>query len=293
MKSRSRFITYVLTSITFHVVFFLLLFAISTLKIPSSTPESAVEISLLTPEEIRLLQDKEDSKVIVQSDANEQITVNAKFYGEKNNAVAKETKAKRGETFTNATKPGSENKSAQQAQKAVKPKPTNSKLFDQDFDPYATLVKQDMARELKKFSKEQAATGPGSTPTTNDHLANVDESLVTKLNTKEYKYYGYYHRMRIQLNQWWQPKVREKFAKIIRRDRTIASEADKITRLVIILDNKGTLMKVQVIGESGFRDLDDAAVEAFRAAAPFPNPPKGIIESDGTVKIRWDFVIES
>ena len=233
----------------------------------------------------------------MQSEANNLKNEQAKFLGEKNNRVTKETKAKRGLEYTNDVKNGQASQAAQEKQKEVKAK-TGSKnsptvLFDQSFDPYAALIKKDMAQELKKFSEGKKETDPGSTPTTNDHLGEIDESLITKLNTKEYKYYGYYHRMRIQLNQWWQPKVKEKISKIIRRDRNIASETDKITRLVIILDNKGTLVKVQVIGESGFRDLDDAAVEAFRAAAPFPNPPKGIIEADGTVKIRWDFVIES
>ena len=72
-----------------------------------------------------------------------------------------------------------------------------------------------------------------------------------------------------------------------------ASEGDKITRVIIILDDRGTLIRVQVVGRSGVTDLDDAAVEAFRAAAPFPNPPKGIVEADGTIKIRWDFVLEA
>jgi len=48
-----------------------------------------------------------------------------------------------------------------------------------------------------------------------------------------------------------------------------------------------------VIGDSGIQDLDDAAIEAFKAAAPFPNPPKGVVENDGTVQIRWDFVLET
>ena len=52
-------------------------------------------------------------------------------------------------------------------------------------------------------------------------------------------------------------------------------------------------MKVQVLEDSGLRDLDEAAVDAFREAAPFPNPPQGIVEKDGTVKIRWDFVLEA
>jgi protein TonB len=52
-------------------------------------------------------------------------------------------------------------------------------------------------------------------------------------------------------------------------------------------------MRVQVVGESGVKDLDDAAVEAFRAAEPFPNPPKGIVDADGTIKINWDFILEA
>jgi TonB family protein len=75
--------------------------------------------------------------------------------------------------------------------------------------------------------------------------------------------------------------------------RHIASNEEKITKLVITLDNKGVLIKVQVMGSTGLQDLDDAAVEAFQLAAPFPNPPKGIVDADGTIKIRWDFILEA
>jgi protein TonB len=80
---------------------------------------------------------------------------------------------------------------------------------------------------------------------------------------------------------------------MMRQGRTIASENSKVTKLVIVLNGQGNLVKVQVLAASGVRDLDDAAIEAFRQAAPFPNPPKGMIERDGTVKIRWDCVVES
>ncbi len=297
MIQKRSFKNYVLVSVAFHVVFFLSLFLATRINLSQSLPDTAVEVALLTPDEIAQLQKKDDTeKMIVQSESNNQINENSKYLSEKNNSVTTQTKAKRGDEFNNALKAGGKNQKAVAAQKEVKVKTASPKInpvFDQGFDPYAALIKKDMAEELKKFTAGQTGSNPGSQPTTNDRLVDVDDSLITKLNTKEYKYYGYYHRMRLQLNQWWQPKVREKITRIIRRDRNIASETDKVTRLVIVLDNKGALVKVQVIGESGFRDLDDAAIEAFRAAAPFPNPPKGIIEADGTVKIRWDFVIES
>lgn len=294
MIQKRNFKNYVLVSVAFHVVFFLSLFLATKIKLTEKLPTTAVEISLLSNAEIAQLQKMDDdTKTIVQSEANNQINNESKFLSEKNNTVTKQTKAKRGDEFNNTVKNSGKKQDAISKQKEVKVKTTSPQLFDQNFDPYAALIKKDMAEELKKFSAGQVGSGQASQATTNDHLVDVDESLITKLNTKEYKYYGYYHRMRIQLNQWWQPKVREKITRIMRRDRNIASETDKVTRLVIVLDNKGALVKVQVIGESGFRDLDDAAIEAFRAAAPFPNPPKGIIEADGTVKIRWDFVIES
>ncbi len=295
MSKRRKFSQYFLVSAAFHTVLALSLYLATQFNLSTKLPSSSVEVSLLSAEEIARLQNVNPSepKLIVQSDANEQISETAKFLGEKNNRVDKQTKAKRGEDYNNTMKAGGKNQVEKTQQKALKAKKTSPQLFDDNFDPYAALIKKDMAQELKKFSQGEMASGMGSSPTTNDHLVEIDESLMTKLNTKEYKYYGYYHRMRLQLNQWWQPKVREKITRIIRRDRTIASEANKVTRLMITLDNKGALVKVQVLGESGFRDLDDAAIEAFRAAAPFPNPPKGIIEADGTVKINWDFIIES
>jgi protein TonB len=136
-------------------------------------------------------------------------------------------------------------------------------------------------------------SGSDQSSTTNDSLENVKDDLITRLNTKEYKYFGYYNRIKNQLNQWWVPKVQQKFTKMMRQGRTIASEENKITKLVITLNDSGYLVNVQVLAESGVRDLDEAAIEAFRSAAPFPNPPKGMVDSDGNVKIRWDCVVES
>jgi protein TonB len=128
---------------------------------------------------------------------------------------------------------------------------------------------------------------------TDDHLKDVQTGAETILSSREFVYYAYYSRIKDRLRLYWEPKIKEKMNRIFASGRKIASEEDRITKLVIVLDQAGKLIKVQVLSESGLKDLDDAAIEAFQAAAPFPNPPKGIIESDGTIKIRWDFVIEA
>ena len=79
----------------------------------------------------------------------------------------------------------------------------------------------------------------------------------------------------------------------VRSGRKLASEKNYITRLVVVLDRHGKIKAVKVLEESGARDLDDAAVDAFNRAGPFPNPPKGLVEKDGLIKIRWDFILQS
>ena len=124
-------------------------------------------------------------------------------------------------------------------------------------------------------------------------LKELPKGMETVLSTREFLYYSYYSRIKGKIRQYWEPIIKKKVAKILRQGRSIASAQDRITKIVIVLNDRGILEKVQVLGESGLRDLDSAAVEAFRAAAPFPNPPRGMVEGDGKIRIRWDFILEA
>lgn len=270
---------FILYSIVLHLLIvgaFLL-----TSKFSSKSDDSqAVEVTILEHETKTKL---ETPTLIVESDtlaANEKLNEKAKYLSEKTNSVEKETRAKTGLKFVNSQK-------QQLAHESKTQKKSSSMLFEKSFDAYGSLAKK-MESEAQKALK-----GNGTPSTTNDNIKNASDDMITRLNTREYKYFGYYNRIKTQLNQWWVPKVQQKFTTMLRQGRSIASDENKITKLVIVLNTTGNLVRVQVLGESGVRDLDEAAIEAFRSAAPFPNPPKGMIESDGTVKIRWDCVVES
>ncbi len=289
-KSKFKLQKFILASIALHLVFILITNLIHAYD--KAHQNSNLEVVLIDTPDLNTAEIENEISKIVETDsnfANNQFDEKAKYHSEKSNSVEKETRAKTGESFKNALRQGAQ---TIQNQKSFKKSTSTAQLLNPTFDPYAALVKKTDEQMNKEYQRGQNGAQAGETSTTNDNLS-VQEDLITKLNTKEYKYYGYYHRIKNQLNQWWQPKVREKVARMVNQGRTIASEENKTTRLIIILNNAGTLVKVQVLAESGVRDLDDAAVEAFRSAAPFPNPPKGIIENDGTVKIRWDFVVES
>ena len=160
-----------------------------------------------------------------------------------------------------------------------------------------TRKKQELAAQQKEdlLVEEAATQKPGhngaQASQTTDYLKDIDQGMQTLLSTREFVYYSFYARIRRQLNQHWTGKVRDKVSKIFKEGRSLASTEDKVTKLLITLNRRGQLVRVQVINDSGVRDLDDAAVESFKEAAPFPNPPQGIIDPDGTIKIRWDFIL--
>lgn len=282
---RFSFLRFVIASIFVHITLICLLLITSHFE--SKNKPELIEIAFVDSDSAQNLLI--NPTTIAESDspnANNELSEKARFLSEKNNTVQKETKAKTGVKFLNTAK------SSQTMQKQLEAKTKahleKSKLFDNSFDAYSSLNKKE-----SKTQKFQPGTGASQGSTTNDNLKNIESDLMTRLNTKEYRYFGYYSRIKSQLNQWWVPKVQQKFTKMLRQGRTIASAENKITKLVIILNDTGHLVKVQVMAESGIKDLDDAAIEAFRSAAPFPNPPKGMIDDDGFVKIRWDCVVES
>ena len=65
----------------------------------------------------------------------------------------------------------------------------------------------------------------------------------------------------------------------------------RVTEVRVSLSTTGAVAKVVVTSPSGVGELDDEAVRAFRAAAPFPNPPEGLVK-DGQIVFAFSFFFE-
>lgn len=273
----------------------LVIFSLSRPSVPPPPAPVSIEILDQHPEVKRPVPVKKEkiksentTQIVEQEEKplNQETPEDARFLSANNQKVQKQTQAMTHGEFQNRRS------KAEKAGKAVASKKSVPKL-DQllsSYDPLASGMKKQEA--ITKEEAEAAQKG-GDVSQSNDYLKDVDRGIETLLNTREFKYYTYYNRIRKQLSHYWEPKVRQKVSALFQQGRTIASTQDRITKLLIVLNSAGTLVTVQVLSDSGIRDLDDAAIEAFKAAAPFPNPPKGIIDTDGTVKIRWDFVLET
>lgn len=315
MKSPS-FRMYVLLSIALHffVVGAFLVVENFTLKQPRT---ETVSINFLSAEELQKMEQTQktlqrksfvpSNQVVEQSElsASDEAPENARFLSAKNQKVQKQTVAAERGQFQNLKKaaPQKTGPKGDGKKKAITVADESKKQITKDlfkgFDASEALERQKLADKQSGLGEGRGNgeqnTGTGAeTSQTNDYIKDVEVGLETVLNTREFKYYSYYNRIRKQLSQHWEGRVREKLSKLFKEGRApAATNQDRITKLMIVLNEKGTLVRVQVLSDSGIRDLDDAAIEAFRAAAPFPNPPKGIVDGDGTVKIRWDFVLET
>lgn len=285
MKIKNVLTSAFVLSFILHVSSILVLKFLDVNSFKSNSGEKVVEITILDAdsETFKAMQIVEQD----QKPVNNELDPNAKYLSQFNQKVVKETRAAKTEAFKNTG-----GKGITQGQNA---KPVENKFTAQPQNKGEGGFKLDKFKPQVDWAAmaEKNVGGDGrDVSSTTDYLKDHEKGPQTTLSTREFLYYTYFKRIKSQIQQYWEPNIKKKIAKIMKSGRKIASE-DRITKLVIILNEEGNLTRVQVIHDSGITDLDDAAIEAFKSAAPFPNPPTGLIESDGTVKIRWDFVLEA
>ena len=270
---------YLLLSVVFHLLLLLcILFyklvspTITTAVITDSQKEFLVELDEVLPSKNQVV---ETTKITPTKEVSKD-----SFLSEQNQLVQEQTKAQNTTTFKESQKAQS------MSQPSSKVKPSDSS--ESGLSMQALGKKYDFS-PLGNRGPEQIAIKAG----TSDYLETVKPGSETLLNTREFAYFSFYQRVRRQLEQFWEPGLRERIKKIYDRGRQIASERDHSTRLLVVMDDKGIIKRVQVKNTSGVLDLDDAAIEAFNKAGPFPNPPRGMVESDGYVRVEWEFVLRT
>jgi TonB family protein len=123
----------------------------------------------------------------------------------------------------------------------------------------------------------------------NDHLKDTEEGDGTYLNTREFKYASFFNRVKQSVGTHWNPN-----ATLMRRDPTGAtySGRDRHTLLSVTLDDRGRIANISIEKSCGLDFLDLEAVESFKRAQPFPNPPAGLLEDDSKVRFKFGFFME-
>lgn len=123
-----------------------------------------------------------------------------------------------------------------------------------------------------------------------DHVEGVQEGDGTFLNTKEFKYATFYHRVSDSVYPYWDSYLHTEYR---RRDptRRIYGQKDRSTVVRVELNLSGEVEQLNVQESSGVDFLDDVILRAIRKAGPFPNPPAALADEDGKIQISYRFVV--
>jgi len=113
-----------------------------------------------------------------------------------------------------------------------------------------------------------------------DNLEGVEEGDKTLINTIEWKYAGFFLRVRNLVAQYWNPAGA--FLMYDPTGRTYGYK-DRETIVRVVLDCDGSIKKLYVAHPSGAKFLDDEALNALRSAAPFSNPPKPLCDPENKI----------
>ncbi len=234
---------------------------------------------------------------------------NTNFLSINNQTVKKETKARHNGAFQNSRqRPASASLKSAALMISAEELLLNSTFLEEkdvtkkDFGLKglkSSLNKNTIAQHRMKFirkissqdtTKALQASGPSQT---DDFLEDVKEAEFTFLNTRRTQYFSFYSRIKNQLRSHWTPLIREEVSLIYTTKQKLSSIGKKKTSVQITLDKNGYLEEIALLKTSGNKAIDTAAIQALRLAAPFPNPPKGMLEKDKKIRIFWDFVLET
>jgi TonB family protein len=142
-------------------------------------------------------------------------------------------------------------------------------------------------RDLRPTDGKLRKAVPGAFP---DHLKDVEEGDETLLNTKEFKFASFFNRVKRSVAQHWNPGREYE-----RRDPkgNVYGFKSRLTVLLIVLTPEGAVKRIVLDQPSGLGFLDDEAIRAFRAGAPFPNPPRRLVDArTNEISFRFGFQFE-
>ncbi len=140
---------------------------------------------------------------------------------------------------------------------------------------YDFITKTGTTRPAMASHKQQQLSGAPS----NDYVPQIEKGLATQLNANEFLYAGFMNRIKRMVSFYANQTLQNC------RPKVPVTKMSYDLTINAMLDADGNLVAVEVVDESGVPAFDQAIVEAWQLAAPFANPPPGMVEEDGFIHI--------
>lgn len=155
---------------------------------------------------------------------------------------------------------------------------------EQEPDSQEPNKKQRPALNLRFTGAEAGVSSFGETAP--DHIRFGD---FTALNTDRHLFYSFYARMEEKIRYRWVNYARAAAYNISSSQIKSSGKEAWVTKLEVILDEKGNYIRAILHESSGSKGLDAAPVQAFKEAGQFPNPPSEMIKEDGAIHVYYVF----
>jgi protein TonB len=281
-------------SILFHIA--VVLFFLFLPKVDTTPREAPTEITILDSKNAHQFVDNTD---IPKKDLLEDLKEKAKFMSKMNKRVKEETAARRIERSKNT--PFETPSMEQQQEQGRSEKHGQAKSGGKQGEKHPEIQSS-----LQGLQPKPQTLGSGGPPNAQEgfgknvvmgassiaqYIPGVKQGSFTALNTDQFTYYTFFERMNEQLRYRWVSLVRSYLNGLSEADLSKISRADKYFQIEVVLDTEGKYLKGFIHHSSGDHPIDMTAIDAFQAAAPFPNPPKGLVEDDGYIHLHYNFLL--
>lgn len=110
---------------------------------------------------------------------------------------------------------------------------------------------------------------------------------ITALDTDTHIYGVFYKRVVDLFYFRWTQKLDSTWNRLSSERKRFLSGQTWLTEVEITLNSDGVYLSGLIKSPSGFAPFDQAAITAFQSAQVFPNPPRGKIEPDGKVRLKY------
>lgn len=149
------------------------------------------------------------------------------------------------------------------------------------------------AAEWKARNRRRGSRGPKSQrwkriqAALENYVPEVREGNQTALKTRAHPYAAYIAAMHRKIHPLWGDGFLVDLDRMPAHDKF--NDWSRFTKLELVLDNQGRVIKAGVVKPSGFLPFDVAALDVVFQAAPFGPPPRAILSYDGRVYLHWRF----
>lgn len=120
-----------------------------------------------------------------------------------------------------------------------------------------------------------------------NYIPEVKVGNQTALKTRAHPFARYIARMHRNIHPRWGDGFLVDLERLPAVDQF--NDFKRWTKLEIVIDRRGRVVKVGIVKPSGYLPFDVAALDVVFSASPFGAPPRAIVSYNGKVYLHWEF----